>query len=190
MTASFRTLDDAMLVRAVQDGDHDAFSELYRRHFGDVRGLCVRRLGNSAEAEEVAQAAFVRAFERIDQCGGDARFGGWVQVIAHRLCIDTRRAGARTMPEREPVDSQERAGGRDGPEETLLRHELVDRLNLALAALPARQREVMIARHFDGKGPAEIATLLGMSLGAVDSLLLRARRRMATVIDELADERR
>jgi RNA polymerase sigma-70 factor (ECF subfamily) len=182
-----RSADDATLVRAVQRGDRNAFSELYRRHYADVRRLCTRRLGNTNEAEEIAQAAFVRALERIDQCGGEARFGGWVQVISHRLCIDTRREEARMQPKRDPVDIQQRTRGRDGPEETLLRLELVDKLNLALAALPVRQRDVMIARHFDGQGPAEIALSLGMSLSSVDSLLLRARRRMASVIDELAD---
>ena len=60
-------------------------------------------------------------------------------------------------------------------------------MNLALASLPIRQREVMIARHLDGKGPSEIAEALGLSLGAVDSLLLRARRRLAIAIDELAE---
>jgi len=189
VTPPFPTLDDATLVRSVQAGDRDAFAELYRRHFGDVRRLCVRRMGDSTDGEEVAQAAFLRALEHIDQCAGEARFGGWVQVIAHRLCIDTRRAGARTQPERDPVD-RERPGRRDGPEESLLRHELVDRLNVALASLPARQREVMVARHFDGKGPAEIASSHGMSLAAVDSLLLRARRRLASVMDELSDEPR
>ena len=191
MATAFRSFDDATLVRAVQDGDREAFSELYRRHLGEVRRLCVRRLGDTSEAEEAAQAAFVRAFERIHQCAGEARFGGWVQVIAHRLCIDTIRARARMHPERDPVDANlARPGGRDGPEETLLRLELVGKLNVALAALPDRQREVIIARHFEGKGPAEIAESLGMSLSSVDSLLLRARRRLALVIEELADERR
>lgn len=188
MAASFGTQDDASLVRAVQGGHPDAYTELYRRHADDVRRLCVRHLGDGAEAEEMAQATFVRAFERIGQCAGEARFGGWVQVIAHRLCIDSRRAKERTQPERDPVGA-ERSGGPDGPEETVLRHELLDHLHNALAALPERQREVVIARDLEGKGPAEIAAALGISLGAVDSLLLRARRRLATAVEELSHER-
>ena len=187
MAAPFQAADDASLVHAVQAGDHNAYTELYRRHVDDVRRLCTRRLGDSAGAEEAAQAAFVRAFERIDQCAGEARFGPWVQVIAHRLCIDLRRAEARTEPKSHPL-GDERPVGRGGPEEELLRQELVDRLNCALAALPARQREVMIARHLEGKGPAEIASSLGLTLRAVDSLLLRARRRLASVVDELGEE--
>src|SRR2546421_705734 len=80
--------------------------------------------------------------------------GGGVRVLAPRRGIDTRRAGARPHPESQPADD-ERPGNREGPEEALLTHELVDQLNPARASLPARQREVMIARHFDGKGPSE-----------------------------------
>ena len=87
--------DDAALVRAVQAGDLEAFSELFRRHHQAVRRACARRMGNIIEADEMAQAAFVRALERIDRCGGDRRFGPWVQVIAQRLCID---ALARLQP--------------------------------------------------------------------------------------------
>src|SRR4051794_25285081 len=61
VAAPFQTADDASLVHAVQDGDRDAYSELYRRHLDDVRRLCIRRLGDGAEAEEAAQTAFVRA---------------------------------------------------------------------------------------------------------------------------------
>ncbi|HSH61227.1 MAG TPA: sigma factor, partial [Acidimicrobiales bacterium] len=61
-------LDDAALVMAVQQGDTDAFAPLFDRHYARVRRACARRLGGSGEADEIAQAAFVRAFERIDRC--------------------------------------------------------------------------------------------------------------------------
>jgi RNA polymerase sigma-70 factor (ECF subfamily) len=77
--------DDGALVRAVQAGNVDAFAELFRRHYRSVRMACARRLLDPNEAEEVSQAAFVRAFERIDQCRGDRHFGPWVQVIARSL---------------------------------------------------------------------------------------------------------
>lgn len=169
--------DDSTLVRAVQAGDNAAYAELYRRHYPSVKRTCVRRLGDLTEADEIAQAAFVRAFERIDRCEGDRRFGAWVQVIAHRLCIDAIRARARTSPDAEPL-GEETTPGHESPEESLLRGERVDHLNRALAMLPARQREVVIARHVDERGPGEIAASLGLTVGAVDSLLLRGRRRL------------
>lgn len=180
MAVSLRELDDdASLVLAVQQGDTDAFGELFKRHYPSVRRVCARRLGSISEADEAAQAAFVRALERIDQCGGERRFGAWVQVIASRICIDIMRARSRTTPEEEPIKG-DLAVGPNAPEETLLSSEQFDHIHLALASLPDRQREVVIARHMDDRRPGEIAAALGMSIGAVDSLLMRARKRLAT----------
>jgi RNA polymerase sigma-70 factor (ECF subfamily) len=178
MAIDERELDDADLVVAAQEGDTEAFAELFRRHYGAVRRICARRLGNLADADEVAQAAFVRAFERIHQCEGERRFGAWVQVIAYRLGADARRSQARALPSDEPVTG-DAALGPNSCEDSLLRAERVAEVRSMLQTLPARQREVIIARDLEGRRPGEIAASLGLSLGAVDSLLLRARRRMA-----------
>ena len=183
-----RDLDsDAALVFAVQQGDTGAFDELFRRHHAAVRRVCARRLGDLRDADEVAQAAFVRAFERMDQCGGERRFGAWVQTIAHRLCIDAMRARARTTPEAEPVEADEPALTAT-PEEALLRVERTQALRRALDSLPPRQRDVVIDRDFHDRRPREIAAALGVSVGAVDSLLVRARRRAAATYEAIAAE--
>lgn len=179
MAIDERELDDADLVTAAQNGDTEAFAELFRRHYSAVRRICGRRLGNLVDADEVAQAAFVRAFERIGQCGGERRFGAWVQVIAYRLGADARRSQARAVPSDEPVTG-DAALGPNSCEDALLRSERVAEVRSMLLTLPPRQREVIIARDLEGRRPGEIAASLGLSLGAVDSLLLRARRRMAT----------
>ena len=177
---------DAALVSAVQAGDADAFAVLFRRHYDGVRRVCARRLGSIVDADEVAQAAFVRAYERIDRCAGDRRFGGWVQVIAHNLRIDTVRAQARTVLDDDPGKAAA-ADGR-GPEETLLQGEQVRLVHEALATLPGRQRDVVVARDLHGRRPTEIAAALGISLSAVDSLLLRGRRRLASAVETIGAE--
>jgi len=174
-----RELDDASLVTAAQAGDQEAFAELFRRHYPAVRRACARRFSNGCEAEEIAQAAFVRAFERIDRCGGERRFGAWVQVIALRLGIDARRRLARTVPTDEPM-APGRVSAYSPCEEHVLRQEHTAQVHALLDTLPARQRQVIIARDLEGRRPGEIAASLGVSVGAVDSLLLRARRRVAS----------
>lgn len=178
--------DDRTLVVAVQGGDAAAYEELFRRHHTSVKRVCARRLGSQLEADEVAQAAFVRAFERIDRCIGDRRFGAWVQVIAQRLCVDLIRARSRTTPDDDPVRDQRPAlhvasapDAGTATEEALARRERTASVHAALALLPDRQREVVVARHLEGRRPPEIAAALGLSVGAVDSLLLRGRRRLA-----------
>lgn len=171
---------DASLVRAVQDGSLDAFSELFRRHYPSVRRACARRLGDPHEADEVAQAAFVRALERIEQCAGPRRFGAWVQVIARRLCVDCVRARARTSLEESPVSVEEPGTGRDDPLESVLGRERARHLWAALATLSERQRTAVVARALEDSPPGEIAARLGVSVSAVDSLLMRSRRRLAS----------
>lgn len=169
--------DDPTLVQAVQAGDTEAYGELFRRHYPSVRRVCTRRTGDVVEADEIAQAAFVRAFERIHRCRGDRRFGAWVQVIAFRLCVDAVRDRSRVVPGEQVVDDRQ-LGRASDPEEALLAGERHDEVRRALAMLPPRQRQVMVARHLEDRRPCEIAASLGLSLGAVDSLLLRARRRL------------
>ena len=179
--------DDGALVRAVQAGDGDSFAELFRRHYPSVRKACARRLRDPVEAEELAQATFVRAFERIDQCRRDRHFGPWVQVIARSLCMDTFRARARVEPREQPLTG--RGDHRPNePEESLLTLERAAQVHQALDALPDRQRRAVIARDWEGLRPGEIAERLGLTVGAVDSLLLRARRRLALSYGRLATD--
>jgi RNA polymerase sigma-70 factor (ECF subfamily) len=179
--------DDGALVLAVQQGDAGAFGALFRRYHPAVRRACVLRLSDPVEADEVAQAAFVRAFERIDQCNGPRRFGPWVHVIARSLCMDAFRAQARVEPVADPF-ADDRDHRPNEPEESLLRDERAAHVQEALAGLPERQRSAVVARDWDGMGPGEIAERLGVSIGAVDSLLLRARRRLALSYRRLAGD--
>ena len=180
-------LDDNSLVFAAQAGDPEAFSELFRRHYTPVKRVVARKLGNLRDADEIAQAAFVRAYERIDRCGGDRRFGAWVQVIANNLAVDHLRASNRTQPSEEPVRG-DAALGPNAPEDSVLRNEQAALVRRALATLPDRQRDVVVARDVEGRRPPEIAAAMGLTLGAVDSILLRARRRLANTVESMAAE--
>ena len=179
--------DDGDLVLAVQRGDVDAFAQLYRRHYPAVRRACQRRLSDAHEADEVSQAAFVRALERIGQCAGERRFGPWVHVIARSLCIDAFRAHARVEPREKPLVGRHDHRPNE-PEESLLSSERAAQVQEALATLPDRQRRAVIARDWEGLRPGEIADRLGLTVGAVDSLLLRARRGLALSYRRLAGE--
>lgn len=176
--------DGGLLGRA-RAGDVDAFADLYRRHYPAVLAACSRRQG--ADAEEIAQAAFLRAFERIDQCQGDDEgFGAWVQVIARHVWIDTVRSRSRALARAARAGGPAAAG--DWPEEYALRRERLETVRAVVRGLPPRQRQVLYAREVDGRRPREIAAALGVSLGAVDSLLLRARRAAAAGYRTMAAE--
>ena len=177
--------DDSTLVHAVQAGDLEAYSELFRRHYPAVQAACTRRLANSLDAEEISQAAFVRALERIAQCTGDRPFGGWVQIIARHMCVDSLRARSRVVPSESPM-SEDRVDEGE-PHDSLIDRERSDHVRRALDTLPPRQRQAVTARAL-GTGPGQIADDLGLSVGAVDSLILRGRRRLALAYRRVAGE--
>jgi RNA polymerase sigma factor (sigma-70 family) len=168
---------DADLVAAVAAGDSGAFGELYRRHFPTVLRVCERRV--PAAADDIAQAAFLRALDNIEQCRGDRRFGGWVQTIALRLCTDHHRANARIADGDWDFDRFHANEAESLPERAVLAAEQRHHLVAALSALPERQRDVLRSRDLDERRPSEIAAAFGLSVGAVDSVLMRARRRAA-----------
>ncbi|MGH9305841.1 MAG: sigma-70 family RNA polymerase sigma factor [Acidimicrobiales bacterium] len=180
---------DEALVRAVQAGDVSAFGQLFKRHFTSVRLACSRRLEDPSDAEDVAQAAMVRALERIGQCRGDRMFGPWVHVIAQRMCTDSYRAGLRYRSVAELLAGTHVADFAD-PEEGLLKAERQSEMWRALGTLSPRQRRVVIARDINEQRPPEIAAGMGMSTGAVDSLLMRARRRLAAAYEAGPDGHR
>ncbi|MEA2971627.1 MAG: polymerase sigma-70 factor, subfamily [Actinomycetota bacterium] len=176
---------DSSLVRAVQAGDLEAYSELFRRHYPDVLRACSKRMACPLEAEEIAQGAFVRALERIEQCRGERQFGGWVQIIARHMCVDALRARSRVVPTERPM-SEDHADGAE-PHDALFDHERTMQVRRALDSLPPRQRQAVTARA-QGTGPSEIADDLGLSVGAVDSLILRGRRKLAVAYQRVTGE--
>ncbi len=184
-------LSDETLMERVADGDDRAFAKLVERHLGRTTGLARRLLGSLAEAEEVAQEAFTRVWVhgpgwRRDAGKRTARFSTWLYRIAVNLCIDRKRragfADLDTVPE--PEDE------RDGAFELMHRDETRRQVAAAVAQLPDRQRAVLTLCFYEGLSNAEAGAILDISVGAVESLLVRARRALrevlATTYEELA----
>ncbi|MHB8671807.1 MAG: RNA polymerase sigma factor, partial [Acidimicrobiales bacterium] len=173
---------DGALVARFQAGDLEAFSDLYRRYFARLHRFCQRRVGDSHEAEEIAQEAFTRAYRALPNLGGQRRFYPWVTVIAARLCIDSHRRRSRTEPS-DRVDPGVVVGELDGL------FNLVDHayLSQALSHLAPRHREVLDLRERRRWSTARIAEHYGVNPGAVEALLHRARRSLRREYLSLAE---
>lgn len=164
---------DRSLVEQFQAGDATAFDDLYRRYFQRLYRFCLKRVGDSHEAEELAQEAFTRAFLNLDNLGGDRRFYPWVTVIAGRLCVDTHRRRARSQPS-DDVDP----GLVDGGQEAILNQADITLLNEAISRLATRHQEVLDLRERQGFSYQRISEYYGVSLGTVEALLWRARKAL------------
>jgi len=185
------TNDERLVVDAVLAGDRDAFRRLVERESRSVVATCTRILGDRAEAEDVAQEAFVIAYRSLATWRADGAFGAWLSRIAVRLAI--RRAGQRKQiawldPEAvvDGGDPAVRTGVGDAadPAHTLLRSERDAELRAAVAALDEPYREVVALRFFAERSLAEIAVATDRPLGTVKTHLHRGLARLRRTLDE------
>jgi len=165
---------DALLVSRAQNGDLSAFEELVRRHEGALFGYLQRMTGDPSITQELAQATFVRAWERLGSFRREARFKTWLFRIGHHLCLNHL---TRTRPTQELRDDFP-TGSADEPAEVLRLRRLSEAVRYALSRLAPEQRTCLVLAEYEEMSYEDIARTIGKSVRAVDSLLVRARRNL------------
>lgn len=181
---------DDDLMRAAGAGDRAAFGTLVARHLQRMAGVAGRITGNRGDAEEIVQEAFLRAWlkaptwlGREDRSGG-AAFGTWLGRVVVNLCLDRKR---KSVPL--PIEA---AGDVADPAPdgfaTTASGEVAARVAQAMASLPDRQRAAMALCHYEGLSNIEAAAMLDISVGALESLLVRARRTLRMALADLAPQ--
>jgi RNA polymerase sigma-70 factor (ECF subfamily) len=186
-----KALEAAILLRA-QGGDHAAFAQLYSTHKRRVYSLCLRMLGNVAEAEDLAQEAFLQLHRKIATFRGDSAFSTWL----HRLTINVvlmhlRRKGLNLISLDEALDpSADHAPTRSFGAPDLRLTGSIDRMTLekAVENLPAGYRLIFVLHDIEGYEHNEIATLLDCSIGNSKSQLHKARMKLREALRAPADE--
>jgi RNA polymerase sigma-70 factor (ECF subfamily) len=187
--SQFGVPDDRDVVRAVLDGDREAFRVLVDRESASVVRACYRVLGDMHEAEDIAQEAFVTAYRSLASWRGEGPFGAWLARIAVRLAV--RQAGRRKAVSwmRQVGDIETDAiaalpaSPRTQPEHLALRAERASATRRALAALDEPYREVVALRFFGERSLEEIAELTGRPLGTVKTHLRRGLLRLRDGIE-------
>ena len=169
------TAGEPALLARLKDGDARAFEELVISHQHRVFGVALRMLGNAAEAEEVAQEAFLRAHRAIGSFRGEAKLSTWLYGIASRLCLNRLAGGERRLVRSGEAELERLAESGADPAADLERSEVEQALHRAIAELPEERRIVVVLRDLEGLGYEEIAEALDLELGTVRSRLHRAR---------------
>jgi RNA polymerase sigma-70 factor (ECF subfamily) len=162
----------------------------FERRLGDCSALAVRVaygvLRNRADAEDVAQEAFARAYRRFAELRDRERFRAWLVRICWRLAIDRLRGEKRRRAREDKV-----AGARDverNAEQLAAARELEGHVHDAVAALPEKLRMVVVLAAIEGHDLGEVGRLLGLPDGTVRSRLYRARRMLAEALRWTASE--
>jgi RNA polymerase sigma-70 factor (ECF subfamily) len=189
-------VSDLSLVRRVQSGDKGAFDALVRKYQHKLVKLVMRYVRNPAEAEDIAQEAFIKAYRALPQFRGDSAFYTWL----YRIAINTAK-NAVVSRDRSPIeynidrndateesyDMQGRMKDSETPEGLVLTDEIRSTVNAAIEALPEDLKTAIVLRELDGLSYEEIAAAMDCPVGTVRSRIFRAReaidRRLRDVFE-------
>jgi RNA polymerase sigma-70 factor, ECF subfamily len=182
-------LSEAEAIRRAQQGDAEAFERIYQLHSRRVYALCLRMVGNTAEAEDLTQEAFLQLFRRIGTFRGESAFSTWL----HRLAVNVvlMRLRKKSLAEAsldEMTEPDEESGGprRDVGGPDLRLSGSVDRVNLerAVEQLPPGYRSIFVLHDVQGYEHNEIAAIMNCSIGNSKSQLHKARMRLRELLQE------
>jgi len=165
--------DESHLITRSREGDWEAFARLVHLHQRMIHSLAYRMSGSLADADDLAQETFIRAFHGLPDYRGTAKFSSWLYCIALNVCLRWRKAEAR----RGTVDTEWLAAAHgDAP------NRRVDRLQEALVQLAPKLRAAVILTAFEGHSHAEAAAFLGCRESTVSWRLFTARRQLARLL--------
>lgn len=196
-----RWMTDEQLMQAVCEGDRSAYQELVKRHLKSVSHYCYRLLGNVRDTEDIAQEAFLKLWLNAGKWDSDrAKLGTWLHRIAHNLCIDHLRKQSRVQlsdaPEQALYDEQSNTRP-----EAFANHEAHEEgydaleegrkqrlLRKALDELPEGQRTALLLCHYQNFSNKEAAAIMNLSVKALESSIVRARRTLKLTVQRLSRE--
>ncbi len=178
---------DKLLVARFKKGDQAAFDEMVLRYWDRIFVMVKQLLGNSEDAEEVTQDAFVRAHRGLENFRGDSAFSTWLYQIATNLARNKywywwRRKRDKSISFDQPLTGESDITLADvfpaevqTPKEETITREFVDRIGECMQMLNTRHREVLVLRNVQNLSYEEIAAILNISVGTVKSRIARAR---------------
>lgn len=188
MSLSVDELADEALMARIADGDRSAFAALVTRHLDRAVRTAQRLLGERSEAEDVAQDAFMRIWQHADRWRPEGgRFTTWFYRVVVNAAIDRLRKPKASALEDVPEPEDDRPSAF----RTLHRAEVSRSVAAAVSELPERQRTALTLCHYEGLGNIEAAEVMGITVGALESLLIRAKRvlrdRLQPVMADLVE---
>ncbi|HDP33789.1 MAG TPA: RNA polymerase sigma factor [Candidatus Hydrogenedentes bacterium] len=174
-------LEDAVLVRQSQSGDRDAFSELVRRHQHLVYNVSYRFMRDAAQAEDMAQEAFLKAFRLLKGFRGDCSFTTWMYRVTSSVCLTElsrrKRRGEVELPREagNNIKAVEHA-----PEEA----DMKEQIRRCVTYLSDRYATIITLYYLNGSSYDEIAQVMDVPLGTLKTWMFRARKQLRHIVEK------
>ncbi len=184
--------EEAKIIRAVVDGNTNAFEDLVLEYQKQVYHIALKMTGNEEDALDLSQETFLKAFRTLPSFRGEAGFGSWLYRMTANLCIDflrkKKRQGSEQIlsldAEEEDRRPTELPDLRYEPQSALEKKETREKVQAGLQKLPHEQRLILVLRDVEGFSYQEISDALKIELGTVKSRIYRARAHLARLLTE------
>jgi len=191
--------DDLRLVALAQKGDMRAYDTLVIRHRGRIFAMIRNMIHQEADAWDLAQEVFIKAWQALPRFEAKARFSTWLYRISHNVVYDwVRKRKIESVGELndeifekdriDPASNTTPSGG-ESPDSTMSLGELRGKIEVALSKLSAEHREVVILKDVQGLSYKEIADVMGSTLGTVMSRLFYARQKLQALLKDEYESR-
>ena len=181
--------EELEIIVKVRSGDADAFEALVLEHQNKVYSLALRMVGNEEDARDMAQEAFIRAFNSLGSFRGESKFSVWLYRLTSNICIDFLRGRAKRRMVSLSWEDEDGDEGeleipdeRFSPEAGLERSELREAVRRGLEQLTPEYREILLLREINGLSYDEIGRALNLEEGTVKSRIFRARKKLCEIL--------
>jgi len=180
---------EAAVINAVLDGDVNAYEYLVKAYEKNVYNLALKMVGNSEDAYDMSQEAFIKAYNSLHSFRGDSKFSVWLYRIVSNVCLDYLRARNRKATVSLSVENDDGedveldiADEANSPQALLDRSLTRDAVRRGLQSLPPDHREILLLREIQGMSYEEIADTLDLEVGTVKSRIFRARKKLCAFL--------
>lgn len=190
MSNSMEAQSDLALVEEVRNGKRQAFTELMRRYQQRVYWVARRIVGSHAEADDIAQETFIKAYLALGDFRGDASFFTWLYRIAVNLSLNAIRKRQLMSYLRESDIVNRLFPAAEDPAADVEFQETESKLQKAVASLPEKQRAVFVMRYYDEMSYEEIAEVLKTSVGGLKANYFHALKKVQEMMKDEIPERK
>ncbi|MCL1632132.1 RNA polymerase sigma factor SigW [Sporolactobacillus sp. CPB3-1] len=178
-------LKEKRLIKKVRKGDQQAFAELVEQYKNSVFGICLRMVGNTQEAEDLSQEAFIRAYKHIDQYDHERKFSTWLFRIATNLSIDFLRRRKNNVSLDAVVPGTEGLSLNtilpdegEKPDDRIVRKETEEMVQMEIKKLPEKYRLAIILKYIEDLSLKEISEIMDIPVGTVKTRIHRGREML------------